>query len=211
MDGFRLFARITKVDAAKRLVWGLAASEAADKAGERFDYESSAPEFRKWSAEIAKGSQGKSLGNVRVMHQPVIGGVLTELDCDDAAKAIRVCAKVVSDDAWHLVDAGALTGFSIGGRYAKRWADPQDPQVHRYTAIPSEIIRAIRIASSRWSRPTASSKSGCSAPGRSPIPATACASAGSPRTARSTSPRRRRWRRTRGSPPTRRSRRWTRR
>ncbi|HZU90092.1 MAG TPA: DUF6582 domain-containing protein, partial [Stellaceae bacterium] len=31
------------------------------------------------------------------------------------------------------------TGFSIGGRYAKRWADPQDPQVHRYTAIPAEI------------------------------------------------------------------------
>jgi hypothetical protein len=139
MDGFRLFARITKIDAVQRLVYGVAASEAADKAGERFDYDSSAPEFKRWSAEIEKGSQGKSLGNVRIMHQPVVGGILTRLDCDDAAKAVKVCAKVVSDEAWRLVDAGALTGFSIGGRYARRWTDPQDPQVHRYTAIPSEI------------------------------------------------------------------------
>jgi hypothetical protein len=139
MEGFRLFAPVVKVDAAKRLVYGVAASEAADKAGERFDYESSAPEFKKWSAEIEKGSQGKSRGNVRVMHQPIVAGILTELDCDDAQKTIAVCAKIVNDEAWQMVEAGAYTGFSIGGRYAKRWADPADPQVHRYTAIPAEI------------------------------------------------------------------------
>jgi hypothetical protein len=139
MQGFRLFAPLVKVDAQKRLVYGVAASEAVDKAGERFDYDSSAPEFQKWSAEIEKGSGGKSRGNVRVMHQPIVAGVLTDLDCDDAQKTIRVCAKILDDEAWKMVEAGGYTGFSIGGRYAKRWADPQDPQVYRYTAIPVEI------------------------------------------------------------------------
>jgi Family of unknown function (DUF6582) len=139
MEGFRLFAPIAKVDAQKRLVYGVAASEHEDKSGERFDYESSAPEFRKWSAEIAKGSGGKSLGNVRIMHQPIVAGVLTDLDCNDVRKAISVCAKIISDEAWKMVEAGAYTGFSIGGRYAKRWSDSEDPGVKWYTAIPSEI------------------------------------------------------------------------
>jgi cation transport regulator ChaB len=139
MEGFRLFAQLSKVDAIARTVYGTAANEAADKAGERFDYDSSAPEFRKWSAEIHKGSGGRSLGNVRIMHQPLVAGILTELDCDDAAKCIRVAAKIVNDDAWKMVEAGAYTGFSIGGRYAKRWTDPAEPTTKRYTAIPSEI------------------------------------------------------------------------
>jgi intein/homing endonuclease len=139
MEGFKLFARIAKVDAAHRLVHGTAASEAEDKTGERFDYESSAPEFKKWSAEIEKGSGGKSRGNVRVMHQPIVAGVLTDLSCNDATKTIDITAKILDDDVWKMVEAGAYTGFSIGGRYAKRWADPNDPRVHRYTAIPTEI------------------------------------------------------------------------
>lgn len=139
MEGFRLFAPIAKVDEEKRLVYGVAASENRDKSGERFDYESSAPEFKKWSAEIAKGSAGKSLGNVRIMHQPIVAGVLTHLDCDDACKTVSVCAKIISDEAWKMVEAGAYTGFSIGGRYAKRWSDSEEPEIKWYTAIPSEI------------------------------------------------------------------------
>ncbi len=139
MENFRLFAPVVKIDTTKRLVYGIAASEAADKAGERFDYDSSAPEFRRWSAEIEKGSGGKSRGNVRVMHQPIVVGVLTELDCDDAQKTINVCAKIIDDEAWKMVAAGAYTGFSIGGRYLERWIDPNAPQVHRYTAMPAEI------------------------------------------------------------------------
>jgi uncharacterized coiled-coil protein SlyX len=139
MENFRLFAPVVKIDTTKRLVYGVAASEATDKAGERFDYDSSAPEFRRWSAEIEKGSGGKSRGNVRIMHQPVVAGILTELDCDDAQKTINVCAKIVDDEAWKMVAAGAYTGFSIGGRYLDRWIDSNDPQVHRYTAMPAEI------------------------------------------------------------------------
>jgi cation transport regulator ChaB len=139
MTGFALFAQLQKVDAAERIVTGIAANEAPDKAGERFHYDSSAPEFKKWSAEIQKGSGGKSLGNVRIMHQPMVAGILTAIDCDDATKAIVVSAKIVSDEAWKMVEAGAYTGFSIGGRYAKRWTDPQEPATKWYTAIPSEI------------------------------------------------------------------------
>ena len=62
-----LFAQIAKIDEAKHEVWGIATAEVVDKEGEIFDYESSKPYFKRWSDEIAKATDGKSLGNVREM------------------------------------------------------------------------------------------------------------------------------------------------
>jgi hypothetical protein len=135
-DKMHLFLQLTKADAAKRLVYGTAAAEELDKANEIFDYDSSKPLFEKWSSEIAKASDGKSLGNVRAMHGKVAAGKLEELSFSDASKTIEVCAKIVDDNEWVKVEEGVYTGFSIGGRYAKRW---KDGDAYRYTAEPSEI------------------------------------------------------------------------
>jgi hypothetical protein len=136
---FRLFIPITKVDVEKRLVYGTVAEEIPDKAGEIMDYESARPEFESWSAEIVKASDGKSLGNLRAMHGQVAAGKLESLSFDDAAKKIECCGKVVDDTEWKKVLEGVYTGFSMGGKYLKRWKDPANSLLTRYTPKPSEV------------------------------------------------------------------------
>lgn len=136
MDNLSLFVQLAKVDAAKRIVYGTAVVEEVDRAGEIFDYASSKPLFEKWSGDIAKSTDGKSLGNVRSMHSAIAAGKLTDIGFDDARKAIDIAAKVVDDNEWKKVEEGVYTGFSIGGQYLKRWSDGAHK---RYTAAPSEI------------------------------------------------------------------------
>jgi hypothetical protein len=138
MSAFDLFLPLAKVDLDRRLITGVATAETPDRSGEIFDYTSSKPNFEKWSAEAAAASGGKSLGAVRVMHTAVAAGKLTDIAFDDDAKRITVCAKIVDDDEWRKVQEGVYTGFSQGGRYVKRWADP-DTGLTRYTAEPHEI------------------------------------------------------------------------
>ncbi|WP_213308193.1 DUF6582 domain-containing protein [Paraburkholderia sacchari] len=133
-----LFARLTKVDEEKRLVYGRATDETVDRAGEIFDYASSKPFFEKWSADIAKATDGKSLGNLRAMHGNVAAGKLTTIDFNDGEKAIDICAKVVDDAEWNKVLEGVYTGFSIGGSYHKTWMDTE-AKARRFTADPCEI------------------------------------------------------------------------
>src|SRR6185312_6097020 len=131
----QLFARITKVDEKARTVEGVIADETPDRAGEIFDYAKSKPNFEKWSTDIAKATDGKNLGNVRVMHGNTVAGVTKELNFDDDAKAITVKAHIVDDNEWNKTLAGCYTGFSIGGRYGQKW-DVGD--LKRYEAIPNE-------------------------------------------------------------------------
>jgi hypothetical protein len=137
----KLFAQLTKVDEEKRLVFGRAAEEKVDKADEIMDYMSSKPHFQKWSAEIAKDTDGKNLGNVRAMHGKVAAGGLTGIDFNDQDKAIDVVAKIVDDNEWKKVLAGTYTGFSIGGSYVgeKKVEKIDGKSVTRYTARPTEI------------------------------------------------------------------------
>lgn len=136
----RIFARITKVDEETRTVHGRAAQELVDRDQEIFHYDSSKPEFMKWSAEVSADTDGASLGNVRAMHGNVAAGKLTDIEFDDIEKAIDVSAKIVDDNEWKKVLEGVYTGFSIGGRYAKKWpAAVNGKMVNYYTAVPSEI------------------------------------------------------------------------
>ncbi len=128
---------ITKVDAARRLVYGVATAEVADRAGEVCDYASTKPLYEKWSAAISTSTGGKSLGNLRAMHGNVAAGKVTTLTFNDAAKQIEICAKVVDDAEWGKVAEGVYTGFSQGGTYARRWTD--EAGAKRYTADPHEI------------------------------------------------------------------------
>lgn len=136
MTELNLHIPITKVDAAKRLVYGVATAEIADRAGEICDYESTKPLYQKWSADFVKTSAGKSFGNLRSMHGHVAAGKLTAINCNDAAKQIEICAKVVDDAEWNKVVEGVYTGFSQGGAYVKRW---KDGGLTRYTAEPHEV------------------------------------------------------------------------
>ena len=131
-----IFAQITKVDASQRLVFGRACQEVPDPSGEIFDYASSKPFFEKWSKETSDVTAGKSLGNVRAMHEAIAAGKVTELTFHDDERAIDMCTKVVDDNEWNKVLEGVYTGFSIGGSYEKRW---QDGELVRYTANPIEV------------------------------------------------------------------------
>lgn len=117
-----MFIPITKVDAAQRLVYGLATAEAEDRAGEICDYASTKPLYEKWSDAIAQSTGGKSLGNLRAMHGPVAAGKVTEIAFNDESKQIEICAKVVDDGEWLKVVEGVYTGFSQGGAYRRTMA-----------------------------------------------------------------------------------------
>lgn len=143
MNKFRAFLPITKVDQVNRLVYGTFTEEVPDRSREIFDYATSVPYFKAWSDGIKKSTesagQETSLGNVRAMHDNVVAGKLTVLDFEDDTKKITGCAKVIDDNEWQKVIEGAYTGFSIGGDYVKRWTDPGNPALKRYTANPVEI------------------------------------------------------------------------
>jgi hypothetical protein len=136
MKSMNLFAQIAKIDESKHEVWGVATAEVVDKEGEIFDYESSKPYFKNWSDEIAKATDGKSLGNVREMHEPSAVGKLVAIAFDDDLKQIRVGARIVDGVAWQKCTLGVYTGFSIGGAYVKAW---KDGEYVRFTASPVEI------------------------------------------------------------------------
>lgn len=134
-----LFIPITKIDEERRIVYGRATFEGVDSSGEIWDYETSKPYFEAWSGNAAKNSGGRSLGNLRAMHGSIAAGKLTQMVLDDAAKSCDIAAKVVDDGEWAKVLEGVYTGFSQGGRYVKRWKDPDDATKTRYTSAPVEI------------------------------------------------------------------------
>jgi hypothetical protein len=135
-----IFANITKVDEAARMVYGRAVAEEPDHSGEIFDYEKSKPHFVQWSESFSKSTGGKSVGNVRAMHSNIAAGVLKELNFNDSEKAIDVAAHVVDDNEWRKVQAGVYTGFSIGGKYVgNKVDDPIHKGCKRYEARPSEL------------------------------------------------------------------------
>ncbi len=136
MKSMNLFAQIAKIDESKHEVWGVATAEIVDKEGEIFDYQSSKPYFKRWSDEISKATDGKSLGNVREMHEPSAVGKLVAIAFDDDSKQIRVGARIVDSVAWQKCMLGVYTGFSIGGAYVKSW---KDGEYVRFTANPVEI------------------------------------------------------------------------
>jgi hypothetical protein len=136
MKSLNLFAQIAKIDESKHEVWGVATAEIVDKEGEIFDYKSSKPYFKSWSDEVSKATDGKSLGNVREMHEPSAVGKLVAIAFDDDLKQIRVGARIVDNIAWQKCMLGVYTGFSIGGAYVNSW---KDGEYVRFTANPVEI------------------------------------------------------------------------
>jgi hypothetical protein len=61
MSALDLFLPLLKVDLDRPLVSGVATAETLDRAREIFDYPSSKPYFRQWSAEALAASSGAPL------------------------------------------------------------------------------------------------------------------------------------------------------
>ena len=137
-----IFAQITKVQEnpdGTCEVYGTAGAEVVDKTKEILDYATGRPQFEKWRDEAMERSGGKSLGNIRSMHGKIASGKATGLDFDDAAKTINLSAKVIDPVEARKCLEGVYTGFSVGGDYARRWPDPGNPGVLRYTPSVSEV------------------------------------------------------------------------
>lgn len=135
-----MFLRFTKVDAAQRIVYGVFTEEAPDRSNEIMDYAASKPHFEAWSQTMYKASGGKSYGNVRAMHKTVAAGLFAQpIEFNDETKTMSAAARVVDDDEWKKCEEGVYTGFSVGGRYLKRWTDPKNPTLIRYEADPQEV------------------------------------------------------------------------
>ncbi len=122
--GLTLSFPFSKVDRERREVWGLATSEAIDQQGEIVDFEASKKAFGEWTEKIDRATQGRSMGNVREMHQPKAVGRLIAWKPDDDRKGIWVGAKISESqdgqDAWKKIGEGVLNGFSIGAPTAER-------------------------------------------------------------------------------------------
>jgi len=141
-DRFELFCQLTKVDLNTHEVWGRATAQQKDLARETMHYDTSKPNFQKWSQDAMDrtailGPEGVSLGNIRQMHQPIAAGKAIAIDYNDMDKAIDIGTVCTDDPTWEKIRTGTLTGFSIGGT-AKRWRDPMSQQIF-YTAEPQEI------------------------------------------------------------------------
>lgn len=141
MKKINFFIPIQKVDEEKRLVYGTAISEEIDNINEIFDYDSSKPYIEAWSEEFREKTDGKSLGNLRAMHEPVSAGKVIELNFSDSEKKVKVCSKVIDDKEWEKVLQGVYTGFSFGGHALKRWKDEKTDAM-RYTLMPNELSLA---------------------------------------------------------------------
>jgi hypothetical protein len=140
MTKANMFLRITKVNMQDKTVSGIMTEEVTDKVKEKMDYTTSKTYFQKWSDGIAKGTGGKSLGNVRWMHQPISAGKVIEMNFNDEDKSIFIVTKPIDDDTLNKIDEGYASGFSIGGNViGKMWADPDEAGVRRYTVDPVEV------------------------------------------------------------------------
>ena len=115
---------------------GIVTAEVPDKSGEVCDYASTKPQYKAWSDEFAKATDGKSQGNLRRMHQLDVIGKCIDVQFDDGNKEITCGFKVTDDRSWKDVEEGVLTGFSHGGGYVKTW---QENGFRKYTASISEV------------------------------------------------------------------------
>lgn len=143
------------IDEEKRIVRGVFISEEPNNQDMIFDYATSKPYVSRWSRKFAADTNGKSKGNVRVMHGMTkktveLVGKVVELVFDDRAKQIRGTVHVVDDEIWTKIKEGVITGFSFGGdSVGAPWKDKiasakYGRPMKRYTFTPRELTLCDR-------------------------------------------------------------------
>lgn len=132
------FMQLSKVDTRANLLYGVFTAEVLDKTNEIADYDSTKAAFKKFSDEYSTVSGGKNLGTVRKMHTLEIAGGIKSIDYDDMNKRISGCVEVTPEIAQQAAK-GWLNGFSIGGGYGRKWADPVNKGATRFAPIIAEL------------------------------------------------------------------------
>lgn len=134
----QLFAGLRKFNEFTGYFEAVLADETLDLTGEIFDYTSSKPYFKEWSAYFEKATGGQSQGNLRAMHGKVSAGIFKKVELDDVNKQVIVCGEIVDENERKKAAKGCYTGLSIGGDYVgDRWEDKVLKGM-RYTAKPKE-------------------------------------------------------------------------
>jgi len=138
---------LVKVDEAAHMAYGLVTCEDVDSDGERCIYDDPSKPmdakraYKVWSEECLKSTtaagQDPSLGNIRQMHQLLLGGKAVKIDFDDAAKQIFIGVEPADDDVWQKIKKGMYRGFSQGGNYA--WRDPAGSTPRNYAPVIGEV------------------------------------------------------------------------
>lgn len=134
-----LFIPFTKVDDEKRLVYGIATTEALDGEGEVVDYEASKSAFKEWSDYFLKITKGDSQGNIREMHLPIAAGKAVSWEAIDDQKAIGLTSMITDDAAWEKVKNKTYTGYSIGMRNMKI-------RVEKRGSVTVPVVKKYRLA-----------------------------------------------------------------
>ena len=139
-EEFNKFFPLVKVDEKNHMTWGIVTSETVDKDGEICSYEDAKKSYKEWSDDFVEkttaAGQEPSMGNVRIMHKPEIGGKVIKLEFKDDEKQIWVGTQPVNDEVWDLIKGGYITGLSQGGRYL--WKK-QEGEYTRYAPKISEV------------------------------------------------------------------------
>ncbi len=122
---------------------GILAKAELDKAGEVLDWAKSRPNFEKWAARYQGLTDGKSSGNMRLMHTKITAGVFDKVTLNDADEQVEVEGEVIHPLAKEMALKGALPMLSVGGDYGERWRDKNlrkanGAPVMRFEAIPEE-------------------------------------------------------------------------
>jgi hypothetical protein len=143
----RFFVPFTKAEEQTNgnvYVEGIATGEVLDYHGEVVSYEASKAAFKEWSAWAEKVTDGESIGNIRVMHQPVVAGRAVKWWADDETRSIHLGCTIEDPTAAKLCRSRAYTGFSIGGDNVKRemglWEGKSVPWIQGYRLAENSIV-----------------------------------------------------------------------
>ncbi len=146
-EDIRFFVPFTKVEEQSDgsvYVEGIATGEVLDFHGEVVSYEASKAAFEEWSAWAEKATDGASIGNIRVMHQPIVGGKAVKWWADEATRTIHLGSRIEDPTAAKLCRSRAYTGYSIGGNNVTRELQPYEgksvPWVTAYRLSENSIV-----------------------------------------------------------------------
>lgn len=101
-------------------VEAVATAEVLDSQGEVVTHDASTAAFSEWTAGFARATDGKSLGNIREMHEPWAAGKAVRWVQDDTNRRQVLALHVVDQDAAAKCRERVYTGLSIGGRDVRR-------------------------------------------------------------------------------------------
>lgn len=128
-DMVKFYSPITKIDAARHMVFGYATSGAKDTQGETVDLAASFEAADEWS----------DWATIKEMHRPeTAAGVAVEIE-KHAGIGLYIGAEIVDTQAWAKCEKGVYKGFSIGGKCLAR--DPENPKrITKYQLLEISLV-----------------------------------------------------------------------